>query len=243
MLNHSHEHVVTFVQDVPVTCDRPPYNPLPKQELINPGTPRANLAPSAAVPHGTQEEDLADIHAHQTVLQQHCDFFDHDKDGVIWPLDTFRGFRALGFNLLLSLFAAFIIHASFSWITNDLVPDPFFRVRLSAIHKCKHGSDSNAYDNEGRFVPQKFEDLFAKYGEGKDCLTKQDICNALAGQRLLMDPFGWVGAVFEWTSLYLVLWPEDGMVRKEDVRRVYDGSLFYEIAELRQKGKGKMKTT
>lgn len=39
--------------------------------------------------------------------------------------------------------------------------------------------------------------------------------------------------VGSWT--YLMLWPEDGKMRKEDVRRVYDGSIFYDIAAKREK--------
>jgi hypothetical protein len=31
--------------------------------------------------------------------------------------------------------------------------------------------------------------------------------------------------------MYLLLWPEDGVLRKDDVRRVFDGSIFYEKAE------------
>jgi hypothetical protein len=37
--------------------------------------------------------------------------------------------------------------------------------------------------------------------------------------------FGWVAAVFEWWSTYYLLWPEDGYLRKNDVRAVYDVSL------------------
>lgn len=28
---------------------------------------------------------------------------------------------------------------------------------------------------------------------------------------------------------YVLLWPEDGIVRKEDARRVIDGSIFHEM--------------
>jgi hypothetical protein len=36
-------------------------------------------------------------------------------------------------------------------------------------------------------------------------------------------------------ATYLLLWPEDGRMKKEDIRRLYDGSLFYEIAARRSK--------
>jgi len=172
--------------------------------------------------------------ANKTVLQQHCAFFDTDGDGVIWPLDTYRGFHAIGFNVILSLLAVFIIHANFSYPSvPGLLPDPFFRVYLNNIHKTKHGSDSGTYDNEGRFIPQKFEDFFTKYGGEKDGLSAYDLWNAIKGQRVIMDPIGWGGAIFEWSATYLFLWPEDGIIKKEDVRKVYDGSIFYEMAEKR----------
>jgi peroxygenase len=79
----------------------------------------------------------------------------------------------------------------------------------------------------------------------------------MSGQRVAYDPFGWSAAAFEckWfapyqgsnimkltihlpgIATYLLLWPEDGRMKKEDIRRVYDGSLFYEIAARREKQK------
>lgn len=183
-----------------------------------PGVGRANLAPSYDTPGGTTADDWAERHKHQSVLQQHLDFFDQvplplgsslahqlthlpqDRDGIIHPLDTFRGFRRLGFGHILSLVALLIIHASFSYPTLDTyVPDPLFRIYIRAIHRCKHGSDSGAFDAEGRFVPQRFEDVFAKYagGEGRDGLTARDLWAFHRGQRVLADPFGWFAQVFE----------------------------------------------
>lgn len=43
---------------------------------------------------------------------------------------------------------------------------------------------------------------------------------------MAMDFFGWSAAFFEWLATYLLLWPEDGILRKDDVRRIYDGSIF-----------------
>jgi peroxygenase len=31
--------------------------------------------------------------------------------------------------------------------------------------------------------------------------------------------------------MYILLWPEDGRMSKEDVRGVFEGSIFYTIAE------------
>ncbi len=168
------------------------------------GTARANIAATARQPNGTQDRDWAQEHAHQTVLQQHCDFFDGDGDGIIWPGDTYRGFRAIGFNLLISLFAVVAIHPTFSYPTvSGILPDPFFRLYIANMHKAKHGSDSGTYDNEGRFLPQKFEDFFAKYGRDtngdgeNDGLDAWDIWNGLKGQRVVVDPFGWTAGVLE----------------------------------------------
>ncbi|KAH6607549.1 hypothetical protein Trco_003862 [Trichoderma cornu-damae] len=228
--------VTSHIQDAPVTLRRKPFvQPAGDVRLSHIGTPRANLAATYEHPEGTQASNWAREHQKQTVLQQHCDFFDQDKDGIIWPLDTFRGLRALGFNLLLCLLSVLIIHVSFSYPTvSGRLPDPFFRIYLENIHRDKHGSDSGTYDNEGRFVPQKFEDMFSKYASDKDYLTVRDMWDMLRGQRLLADPFGWGGAMFEWLATYVLLWPEDGRMKKEHIRKLYDGSLFYEMAKERK---------
>ncbi|KAK8080345.1 Caleosin related protein-domain-containing protein [Apiospora hydei] len=229
--------VVGSIPEVPVTMQRKPFlQPEDDERLPHTGTARANLAATYEKPSGTTEGGWAEKHRDQTVLQQHCEFFDTDRDGIIWPLDTFRGFRAVGFGYLLSLLSVVIIHGNFSYPTgSSWLPDPFFRIHLARIHKDKHGSDTQTYDAEGRFVPQKFEDIFAKYAEGRDYLTVWDIANVLQGQRVIMDPIGWFGAFFEWLATYLMLWPEDGKITKEDIRRVYDGSIFQVMADRRAK--------
>lgn len=46
----------------------------------------------------------------RTVLQQHCDFWDEDKDGVIYPLDTYRS----GFSAIVSMFV--ILHGLLTYL-------------------------------------------------------------------------------------------------------------------------------
>ncbi|KAL3595444.1 hypothetical protein FPOAC2_09777 [Fusarium poae] len=198
------------------------------------GVARANLAATHERPEGTTDNDWADRHRDQTVLQQHCDFFDKDHDGVIWPLDTFRGFYQLGYGIILSIISVLVIHGNFSYPTqSSLLPDPFFRIYIDNIHKDKHGSDTGTYDTEGRFIPQKFEDMFSKYAEGRDYLTIWDVISLMKGQRLIADPIGWGGAFFEWLATYILLWPDDGRMMKEDIRGIYDGSVFYKVAARR----------
>lgn len=222
-LTNGEDGVVRSIRDVPITEERKPFintgdskiqdtgiylsllrSYLPLTNFRTVGTARANLAPSAEHPQGTTENGWAKKHSHQSVLQQHCDFFDRDRDGILWPQDTFIGFYRLGFGIIISLIALLIIHSNFSYPTcNSWLPDPFFRLFLKNVHKDKHGSDTGTYDTEGRFVPQKFEDIFAKYADGRDYLTIWDVSEVLKGQRCIADPIGWGGAFFECKSFVL----------------------------------------
>jgi peroxygenase len=233
---HPKQHQHTFATSLPTypaTQQRRPWRPSPDCPLIEPGTPRANLAATASHPHGTLDHNYAARNTHRTVVQQHCDYFDTDHDGRVWPSDTYRGCRKWGWGRALSALVAFVIHVAFSYPTGKgLLPDWGFRIFLDRIHLDKHGSDSMTFDSEGRFVPQRFEDLFAKYDpEGKGGLTWSDITRFWREQRMVFDFFGQGATLFEWWLVYLLLWPEDGVMRKEEVRGVYDGSLFYVKAE------------
>ncbi|KAB8290428.1 hypothetical protein EYC80_010860 [Monilinia laxa] len=225
----------TAIKECPVTEERLPFIEQGKEKVLrDPGTARASEAASVEAPNGTEKDNYAERNKNLTVLQQHVNFFDPDQDGIIYPLDTYNSFRRLAFSPLLSLFSTLIIHLNFSYPTlppGHWLPDLWFRIYTDRIHKDKHGSDSGTYDNEGRYIPQKFEDIFSKYAGGdKQGITKGETWEYLKGQRGIMDPVGWGGASFEWLATWILLWPEDGRIKKEDIRRIYDGSLFYEVA-------------
>ncbi|KAF8434814.1 Caleosin related protein-domain-containing protein [Boletus edulis BED1] len=238
----------------PVTQER--RNRIDTDKVIErPYLPRASVAPSAECPDGSKHHsqkyrDYASISPipphHSSVMQQHCIYWDGDRDGVIWPLDTWRGFRDLGFNLLFCFLATIVIHATLSLPTRlamSYIPDPFLRIYIETIHANKHGSDSGAFDTEGRFVPCKFEDMWTKYtatnprGVPRTSMNVYELWLFTRGNRLAMDLFGWVAGFLEWVATFLLV-QQDGMVDKEDVRRVLDGSLFFEIRLARKSDQG-----
>jgi len=133
------------------------------------------------------------------------DYWDQDHDGIIWPQDTYMGCRAWGWSIPLALLATFIINVNLSYPTvSGLLPDPFFRIYTTRLYKDKHGSDSMTYDNEGRFKPQNFEDIFAKYDKGnKGGLDFSDLLDFWKGQRMVFDFFGWSASFFECERLQI----------------------------------------
>lgn len=194
------------------------------------------------------------------VLQQHCDFFDLNCDGVITPYGTYIALRLLEWSIFLSVIGVLFIHGGLSYFTlppGHWLPDPLFRIHIAYIHRAKHGSDTGAYDHEGRFRPQLFADFFSKFGQKMDNgewgVTFMQMMTGAWAQRCVMDLFGLSARMFEckpvnhmiiWRSYsffsfiviaaYVTIWPADGIMRMEDVRAVYDGSYFWRVAGKRR---------
>ncbi|KAF7794005.1 hypothetical protein EIP86_005132 [Pleurotus ostreatoroseus] len=227
--------IVTGISSVPVTMQRRPYTEW--NVVKQPGVARANTAPSESHPEGTTEGDYSSKRTNRTVLQQHCDFFDLNGDGIVTPYETFVGFRLVNWNIIMAFFATILIHIGFSYVTlppGQIIPDPLFRIYLNNVNAAKHGGDTGTYDAEGRFIPQFFADFFSKFGSKMDNgdwgMTFKQAINGSISQRAVGDPFGLLSAFLEWNATYLTIWPADGVMRMEDVRAVYDGSYFYKVA-------------
>ncbi|KAG0559027.1 hypothetical protein KC19_10G072700 [Ceratodon purpureus] len=195
--------------------------------------PRALEAVDAEHPHGTPGYQTQGY----SVLQQHCQFFDLNNDGIIYPWETYIGFRAIGFNILISFLSMVIINGTFSYNTLDSwIPSLLFPIYIKNIHKDKHGSDTESYDTEGRFVPEKFEELFSKFAkEEKTRLTFWELLEMTNSQMNAYDLFGWAAEKFEWLITYLLIKDDEGYASKEHIRGMYDGSLFYTMAKLKQR--------
>nr|XP_043624326.1 probable peroxygenase 4 [Erigeron canadensis] len=176
----------------------------------------------------------ATIDSEENVLRKHVEFFDRNNDGVIYPWETFQGFRAIGSGIVLSSVAALFINMGLSGKTRPgkKLPNLLFPIEIQNINMAKHGSDSGVYDSHGRFVTAKFEEIFRKHARtNKDGLTSEELDEFVKGNREPKDYGGWIGGLSEWKILYYLAKDKDGLLKKETIRSVYDGSLFQKMAE------------
>lgn len=190
---------------------------------------RALEAVDPSHPQGTKGRDSRGL----SVLQQHAAFFDRNGDGIIYPWETFQGLRAIGCGLPVSVVGSLLINLVLSYPTQPgWLPSPLLSIHIKNIHKGKHGSDSEAYDTEGRFDPSKFDAIFSKYGRTHpNALTKDELNSMLEGNRNMYDFLGWAAAAGEWLLLYSVAKDKDGLLQREAVRGAFDGSLFERLQD------------
>ncbi|XP_021909925.1 probable peroxygenase 4 isoform X2 [Carica papaya] len=188
-----------------------------------------------------QVEGSKSIPTDQTVLQKHAAFFDRNNDGFIYPWETYEGLRAIGSGVIASVFGSIFINVGLSGST--LAGKSFsllFPIEVNNIHLGKHGSDSGVYDKEGRFVPLKFEEIFTKHAlTNPEGLTSGELKAMLKANRERKDWFGWIASFAEWQALYHLCKDKDGLLHKETIRAVYDGSLFECLEKENEKNKKK----
>ncbi|KAL2939858.1 putative peroxygenase 4 [Bienertia sinuspersici] len=164
----------------------------------------------------------------ENVLAKHVAFFDRNHDGLVYPWETFKGFRAIGSGLLLSTVAAVVINMGLSQKTRPgKFPSLLFPIEVKNIAKAKHGSDSGVYDTQGRFVPMKFEEIFRKHAHSNaNALTSKELDEMLKANREPKDFLGWFAAFVEWKILFYLCKDKNGLLQRDTIRGAYDGSLF-----------------
>ncbi|TXG57192.1 hypothetical protein EZV62_018505 [Acer yangbiense] len=90
------------------------------------------------------------------------------------------------------------------------------------------------------FVPSKFEEIFKNYAHtNPDALTSDELSEMLTAKRKPMDYIGWTAAFLEWKLLFYMCKDVNGLLSKETIRGVFDGSLFEQMEKGRQSSKKK----
>ena len=131
-------------------------------------------------------------------LRRHCDFWDTDQDGLIYPWDIFTGFRRLGFQVIFCLWAAVTMPVCASYNTQtSWLPHPLLAINLNNIDRNRHGSTTSVYDMDAELDTRRFDAIFNKYAEGKDYLTWQTMYKLWRGQCCANDLFGWFAGGLE----------------------------------------------
>ena len=116
-----------------------------------------------------------------------------------------------------------------------MTEDSTLKLLLTTGQCLKFGCLYN-FVNFGRFVPEKFEELFSKFARGdKKRLNFWELLELTNSQMNAYDFFGWNAEKLEWLITYLLIKDAEGFVSKEHIRGMYDGSLFQTMAKLQQR--------
>lgn len=98
----------------------------------------------------------------QAGVRAHLDkFFDTNRDRKITVGESFDGLRRLGLGRMAAAGAALAINVGLARSTGGSL----LTVELDGIHEAKHEGDSGIIDDNGHFVQEKFDALFANYSK------------------------------------------------------------------------------
>jgi peroxygenase len=192
-------------------------------------------------------EDMRDIRlmsglpsaapAGPTALQIHLSFFDKDGNGLVERTETVLSLRQLGLSQTKASAAALLIHlflgpkTTGSWTSLD--------VSVKDIKLGKHGSDTGAFDADGRFVPAAFERMFAEFDANRsDSLSEKEML-AMISANAKLRPGSETAAEQEFMLLLQVAadvvetagGKSVPAISRTRLQEFYDGSLFFKLAK------------
>lgn len=179
-----------------------------------------------------------------TALQRHVAYFDRDGSGKIRLGETVRAIHDLGVGWELSILLALIIHVFLGPIT---MRGPRLTIDISSISRGVHAGDTGIFDEEGRFVPAVFDQLWEET-LGKEQATAIDAALTKPEFLRFMKAHGeqsTVGGWFSWAEASILFCVGSDAYREIDgklvpalsrrrLARFYAGKLLPSIARLRR---------
>jgi len=169
----------------------------------------------------------------QTALQKHVGFFDLNGNGTVSVSETAEGLQSLGIGTAKSWLGGLFVNLVIGTMTRGY---PSTSIDLNNIQKGKHEGDTGAFNADGQFDRDKFNDFFKKFDkDGDGNLNRQEIENFVN-----RNPKSFIGKLFVQLELpvLLKLAGEDvtlngettRVLSREKLEKFYDGSLLYEMA-------------
>jgi peroxygenase len=160
------------------------------------------------------------------------DFFDRNSDGSTTVPETYQGLRALGVGRVLSGAAAVGINLMLARSTGA----PWYSLTINNdnIHKAKHDSDTDVYDEQGNLDAAKFEEMFQKHDQNQDkALDKTEIEAMLEKNK--ESKKGRLASGGEFNLLLRIAGEDNGqgakVLTRSRMESFYDGSLFFKLAD------------
>ncbi|KAI9311382.1 Caleosin, partial [Dichotomocladium elegans] len=164
--------------------------------------------------------------------RRHVRFWDRTNKGYITPMDTAAGLSHLGYNVIVSLTFGALLTAILSYATQDSwLPDPRCRIHVQKWMRSKrrHRHHYPLFDEYGRFDTNRFDALFDKYAQSdlsRNVIKFSEVLQmANDYHQCGTSPTAWVCIAVQWAGIYLLI-GKDGILRKKDVRAVFDVSLL-----------------
>jgi len=175
--------------------------------------------------------------AELTALQKHVSFFDGDGDGLISRFETTLSLRRLGMSNVKATAAALVIHLALGPATTGRWGS--LDVSVKDIKLGKHGSDTGAFDAQGRFVPEAFERMFADFDANRSGSLCEAELTAMTAANSKLRPGGESASKAEFQLLLLLAADasEDAggkpvpALSRTRLQEFYDGSLFFKLAK------------
>ncbi|MEQ1920759.1 MAG: caleosin family protein [Elusimicrobiota bacterium] len=175
--------------------------------------------------------------AEMTTLQIHLSFFDKDGSGMVTRAETVLSLRQLGLSSIKANAAALLIHAFLgpkttgSWRNLD--------ISVKDIKLGKHGSDTGAFDAEGRFVPAAFERMFTEFDANHSSSLSEPEMLAMIAANSKLRPGSETAAKQEFQLLLQIAADTTEAagaqkvpaISKQRLQEFYDGSLFFKLAK------------
>ncbi|KAI1772695.1 Caleosin related protein-domain-containing protein [Hypoxylon cercidicola] len=183
---------------VPLPEKSPLRNQRRSAEAARPKQAPSREQPKGAVAGGST--DTVTVYTPGDVLQRNAEYFDVDRDGIVWPRDTYAGCRKLGWGITSSTLAVVALHSTLSYPTNPgSIPDVLSRIYYDA---SQNSSRQDKHDEKERSVPsQACEGILAKHDtNGKGGLNFRDVLRFWNEQRSQLGVLDWCTVVVECKS-------------------------------------------